>query len=105
MITVLDEVLSQIPPEDEEDLNQDRDSSGLTRPGRLSIEVATQVPRWQRGFLREHLRGLGVEESHFRNVMGVLDNNDQLWVGVAPAPSAWHGLPDDVANWIHENQK
>jgi hypothetical protein len=34
-----------------------------------------------------------------------LDQNDKLWVGMAPAPSAWRGLPDDVANWILTNQK
>lgn len=33
-----------------------------------------------------------------------LDLNDKLFVGVAPAPSAWVGLPDDVSNWILENQ-
>ena len=34
----------------------------------------------------------------------VLDANDKLFVGVAPPPSAWSGLPDDVANWILKNQ-
>jgi hypothetical protein len=34
----------------------------------------------------------------------VLDQNDAIWVGMAPAPSAWRGLPNDVANWILTNQ-
>lgn len=34
-----------------------------------------------------------------------LDANDKLYVGVAPAPAAWQGLPNDVANWILKNQK
>lgn len=29
---------------------------------------------------------------------------DKLFVGHAPAPSAWNGLPNEVANWIHANQ-
>lgn len=35
----------------------------------------------------------------------VLDANDKIYVGVAPAPSAWQGLPDDVSNWIQANQR
>jgi len=35
----------------------------------------------------------------------VLDANDKIWVGVAPAPSAWKGLPPAVSNWIIANQK
>lgn len=34
-----------------------------------------------------------------------LDQNDRLFVGSAPAPSAWRGLPDDVTNWIMEHQR
>lgn len=37
-------------------------------------------------------------------LMVPLDNNDKLYVGVAPAPSAWTGMPDDVSNWIHSHQ-
>lgn len=37
-------------------------------------------------------------------LMEVLDSNDQLFVGVAPAPSAWYNLPPDVAQWIHDRQ-
>ena len=28
---------------------------------------------------------------------------DKLYVGVAPGPSAWTGMPDEVATWIHEH--
>ncbi len=34
-----------------------------------------------------------------------LDSNDKLFVGAAPAPSAWRGMPDEVSNWIQANQK
>ena len=34
-----------------------------------------------------------------------LDQNDKLYVGTAPAPAAWFGLPEDVSNWIHANQR
>lgn len=37
-------------------------------------------------------------------LVGALDANDALYVGMAPAPSAWQGLPDQVSNWIHANQ-
>lgn len=38
------------------------------------------------------------------DLMRVLDRGDKLYVGVAPAPSAWHGMPEEVSNWIHANQ-
>jgi hypothetical protein len=38
------------------------------------------------------------------SLKSVLDENDKLFVGVSPRPSAWVGLPDDVSNWIHANQ-
>ena len=38
------------------------------------------------------------------NLASDLDSNDQLFVGTCPVPSAWKGLPDDVAKWIMENQ-
>jgi len=33
-----------------------------------------------------------------------LDANDKLYVGAAPAPSAWIGMDDAVTKWIHANQ-
>ena len=41
-------------------------------PAHLRVVRAHQVPLWQRGALREHLRVAGIDESHFRGVMGVL---------------------------------
>lgn len=38
------------------------------------------------------------------NLVTVLDLNDKLFVGTCPVPSAWRGLPQDVAKWILENQ-
>ncbi len=35
----------------------------------------------------------------------VLAANDRIFVGAAPAPSAWRGLPEAVSKWIVENQK
>ncbi len=34
-----------------------------------------------------------------------LDSNDKLFVGYAPAPSAWIGLPDEVSRWILATQQ
>lgn len=34
-----------------------------------------------------------------------LDRNDKLYVGMAPAPSAWVNMPNDVSNWILANQR
>ena len=38
------------------------------------------------------------------NLAQALDKNDKLFVGVAPRPSAWHGLSEEVSNWISTNQ-
>lgn len=39
------------------------------------------------------------------NLKTVLDSNDSLFVGVAPPPSAWTGLDNEVSQWILDNQK
>jgi hypothetical protein len=39
------------------------------------------------------------------NLVAVLDANDKIFVGNAPAPAAWRGLPDDVSKWIIANQR
>ena len=39
------------------------------------------------------------------NLMQVLDRNDKLYVGVAPAPAAWSGMPNDVTQWIQSTQR
>lgn len=38
------------------------------------------------------------------NLTKVLGPSDKLYVGVAPAPSAWVGLPEEVSKWILANQ-
>ena len=35
----------------------------------------------------------------------VIDADDKLFVGVAARPSAWSGMPEEVAKWILENQQ
>ena len=35
----------------------------------------------------------------------VIDRSDAIYVGLSPAPSAWHGMPNDVGQWIRNNQK
>jgi len=62
---------------------------GWARLGRSAYLVSTEMTPVQ---LRDKLNQ-------------VLDKNDRLFVGVAPAPSAWRGMPEDVSKWIHEHQK
>jgi hypothetical protein len=38
-------------------------------------------------------------------LLKVLGPGDKLYVGVAPPPSAWYGMPEDVSKWIQSNQK
>lgn len=35
----------------------------------------------------------------------ILVPGDRLYIGVAPPPSAWVGLPEDVSKWILANQR
>ncbi len=39
------------------------------------------------------------------DLSSVLETNDKLFVGVAPAPSAWQGMSDAVSKWILAHQK
>lgn len=34
-----------------------------------------------------------------------IGGSDKIYVGVAPAPAAWAGMPNDVGKWILANQK
>lgn len=34
----------------------------------------------------------------------ILDENDKIFVGTCPVPSAWYGMPENVSKWILENQ-
>lgn len=38
-------------------------------------------------------------------LVAALDANDKLFVGTVISPAAWHGMPDDVSNWIRSNLK
>ena len=44
----------------------------IRRPAHLRFACAYQDPRWDRGFLREHLREEGIDETRFRQVLGLL---------------------------------
>ena len=33
----------------------------------------------------------------------VMDKSDKIFVGTCPAPAAWHGMPQDVSDWILNN--
>jgi len=37
-------------------------------------------------------------------LLKVLGGEDRLFVGTAPAPSAWYGMPEAVSKWILANQ-
>jgi len=39
------------------------------------------------------------------NLSKVLKANDRIFVGAAPPPSAWQGLPEEVSKWILANQQ
>jgi hypothetical protein len=38
------------------------------------------------------------------NLVTVLDKDDSIFIGTCPVPSAWRGLPEEVSQWILENQ-
>ena len=35
----------------------------------------------------------------------VMDKSDKIYVGISLPPSAWAGMPNDVSEWIRNNQK
>jgi hypothetical protein len=39
------------------------------------------------------------------DLAAVLDSNDKIFVGTAPSPSAWQGMPEEVSRWIIANQR
>jgi hypothetical protein len=81
----------------------------LIKPGQnyeKLIQRIKQYGEWARLGGSSYLISTANSPVEVRNYLSVvLDQNDKLWVGVAPAPSAWHGLPNDVSNWILSNQK
>lgn len=80
----------------------------LLRPARTSERIVRSIKshgNWARlggsAFLiSTHLDPVQIRE-HLRQA---LDANDKLYVGAAPSPAAWIGLPDDVSRWIQANQ-
>ena len=44
----------------------------IRRPAHLRFACAYQNPRWEKGLLREHLRMEGVDETRYRQILGVL---------------------------------
>jgi len=53
-------LLGELPP-----------AAGRVTRGRGDVAVAHQIPAWEGAFLAEHLQRLGVDETRFRNVLGV----------------------------------
>jgi lincosamide and streptogramin A transport system ATP-binding/permease protein len=44
----------------------------IRRPAHVRFACSYQNPRWQRGLLRTHLRREGIDETRFRQILGVL---------------------------------
>jgi hypothetical protein len=84
-------------------------SYDLKNPGRnyeSLIKLIKAYPSWARLGGSAYLIYTSNTPVEVRdNLMRVLDNNDKLFVGTAPAPSAWTGMPDEVSNWLQSNQK
>ena len=81
----------------------------LTDAGKNSealIKEIKEYPGWARLGGSAYLIMTDEEPVKVRDdLKKVLDNNDRIFVGVAPPPSAWKGLPENVSKWILENQK
>jgi hypothetical protein len=84
-------------------------SYDLVNPGQNYEKLIQRIKAygtWARLGGSAYLISTAQTPTQVRDSLGqVLDTNDKLWVGVAPRPSAWKGLPNDVANWILTNQK
>jgi hypothetical protein len=80
----------------------------LINPGQNYEELLKKIkayPGWARLGGSSYLISTDSNVEQVRNNLStVLDSNDKLFVSSCPVPSAWHGLPDDVAKWILENQ-
>jgi len=48
------------------------DDGSIYIPRSLEISYANQIPSWDRGLLREHLRRENLDETKFRNILGVM---------------------------------
>lgn len=81
----------------------------LTKPGRNYERLIAKIKAynsWARLGGSSYLIYTNSSTAQVRDdLKTALDPNDKLYVGVSPAPSSWFGLPDNVAKWIHANQK
>lgn len=50
----------------------DPDSGIVYRPNHISVSYSRQNPLWERGLLRDLIRKEGIDETRFRNIMGVM---------------------------------
>lgn len=84
-------------------------SYDLSNPGQnyeRLIKLIKSYPSWARLGGSAYLIYTDVTPVEVRDhLVTVLDSNDKLFVGAAPAPSAWFGMPEDVSKWIQSNQK
>ena len=55
------------------------DAGIIDMPGYLSILRAYQQPLWQSGFLRQHIRAHGVDETRFRQIFGVFGVEGEIF--------------------------
>lgn len=51
----------------------------VRRPSHVTVSRAYQLPRWQRGALREKLRESGIDETRFRQLMGVMGISGEIF--------------------------
>lgn len=84
-------------------------SYDLVNPGQNYEALLKRIksyPSWARLGGSAYLILTDATPAQVRDYLGsVVDQNDKLYVGASPAPSAWRGLPEDVSNWIQANQK
>lgn len=83
-------------------------SYDLDEPGQKYARLLTLIKgygTWARFGGSAYLVATTDAPTEVRNhLRQALDANDKLYVGAAPRPAAWVGLPDEVGNWIRENQ-
>jgi hypothetical protein len=84
-------------------------SYDLVNPGQnyeRLIKLIKSYPSWARLGGSAYLIYTSETPVQVRDhLQGALDQNDKLFVGVSPSPSAWYGMPEDVSKWIQANQR